>query len=1764
MAVSMLLTYPAVPFTVYASAYQGTETKQKSLDMDSIGESGGALLTEQNSSAASGSAAAVNTTLYNTREGEPVRPIEKLPQGYDQSLEDNDGLELKDAGAAFSDATECGKILSVTAGWNNQNQGHASVKDAESLFKKTEFTVLLDVKRDGTPDESDANKKVVFTIGNASQSLSLLSRDNTFGYGDKKGGVVTNPVEMTGINADGWNTLAMTYKEEAGGNGSVVVYVNGQKSAEAADIGFKLSEMSDLEAMLARSFNTNFLQNGQYDNFVVFGEALDETTLCEETAWRKWKRENTVNIMPLESAVAQAEELILEGFTSNELEAALQEAKDLLVRTDLTANDQETIDTAAETLNREYGKLKPTDIVIKASDVDAANLKKNGLTYKGFGMLNGNSTSNLLLDYKAEKPEEYWAMMEYLFGGEYPLFTSIKMEMGNDGNNSTGSEACTMRYENEEADVSRSPGFVMAADAKKINPDVKISILRWGVPNWVKDAGFAGNKQDENGWNALYRWYKETVFDAYEKYGYVIDFINPDTNETGDPDEEFIKWFAKQIENETNFPSYMDAEAQEAYHNIRIIASDENKGLQIVPSMRADEELYNAVDIIGFHYRTDATDDYVKMADVDDKEVWYSEGCATFGYSELQETKTTEYGYQSIGGYQSPLALMDSFITAFCSSRRTHYMFQPAIGSFYEGIQYGHKELLSARDPWSGYIHYDPALHMLEHFAKFAKFGWENEDNTNGIWMAVSQASKGSFAGTSNEHATAGIDGDAGYLTLAAPDKSNFSVVFVNNTQNSKKFRIKAEDMGIAADTALQIWETTTTESFLQNTGKVELKNGGWIVELPPYSVVTATTLTDVKLQSAPADGIHNEDRTVLDTDQTGRNANTEDEFLYADNFDYKEEEQMEQYNAKTGSTTKVDYLEARGNEPRYLLDTHGAWVVENGRLKHELENSVSQWNGGEPATIVGDFRWMDYTAEVQVQIPDAKEGVWAGLGIRSQTGMNWNNSGYTLRVDGAGNWELYRIGTKVRSGNVASSAEGTYKIALTGLDNTIIASIDGEMVATYQDVNPMLSGRVKFSSTWDQVYFDDFTVKKTSVGIPYALSMIDGQDKSVTYEGEWKIDNPGSGSADNWYRTVSIGEEGASFEFEMEGDGFAVIGENFDSVRLKIEVDGKEKESNAAVTAVPKRYEAYTMSGLGMGRHTVKITVQSGTLNLDALHILGEKTPADDNAVVKVLTEFPMQTVFAGKGIENLPEEVEVQKADGSTQKLSVNWNKNTEDLSKYLFKETSITGTLENGVNAAGFPVEVSVPIEVIPSGTVYFIDTVTGFGSGTTPPLTTESYDRIAALLGDQLLNKTYDQLKEDGNTWGLVDKDAGTKGYTSTANKTDTGIYGKDNKAGETLSYAFTLPAGLYTLYSEHREWWSQNRPMSTSITVNGETLDAGEILLNGSSGDLLHTYDFEVKEEQVVTYTVTATGTQAPVISWLAVSEKGSETDKSGLEEVIKTAEQLKETDYTETSYQAVKTALEAAKTILADEKAEQAAIDEAKENLIKAIEALEKKPDKPVRPVPDDSDDSDSDEDVQENAFLTSREESLVVGALGTSSIKEVTENDSGKLVVSTANEIVFVEKNGTLSKDKWQRVEGSWYFFGMDNKAVSGWLKRNEKWYHLNENSKKMETGWLKTKDGKWYLLDSVNGDMKTGWQQIADGKWYLLDSINGDMKTGWQQTADGKWYLLDDVNGDMKTGWQMVKGVWYYLTETGAMAEDTITPDGYTVGKDGAWTGR
>jgi len=71
------------------------------------------------------------------------------------------------------------------------------------------------------------------------------------------------------------------------------------------------------------------------------------------------------------------------------------------------------------------------------------------------------------------------------------------------------------------------------------------------------------------------------------------------------------------------------------------------------------------------------------------------------------------------------------------------------------------------------------------------------------------------------------------------------------------------------------------------------------------------------------------------------------------------------------------------------------------------------------------------------------------------------------------------------------------------------------------------------------------------------------------------------------------------------------------------------------------------------------------------------------------------------------------------------------------------------------------------------------------------------------------------------------------------------------------------------------------------------------------------------------------------------------------------------------------------------------------------------------------------------------------------------------------------------------------------------------------------------------------------------ADSKIYYLKS-NTEMAYKWIQ-LDNSWYYFDGFNG-MVTGWHKDVGKWYYLGNDGKMLANTTTPDGYTVGSDGA----
>lgn len=528
-------------------------------------------------------------------------------------------------------------------------------------------------------------------------------------------------------------------------------------------------------------------------------------------------------------------------------------------------------------------------------------------------------------------------------------------------------------------------------------------------------------------------------------------------------------------------------------------------------------------------------------------------------------------------------------------------IYQPAIGSYYEGAQYSFKELVSARDPWSGWMHYDAGLLILAHISKFAVTGWENETNTAGIWRGVASASKASAVQGTTSNAVDGRGGGENYMTLAAPTKDNFSTVIVNDSEYPMTYTLQTKNMKLKADQKLELWETRAADegAFNENYMKCiqELSadsNGVYSFAVKPNSAVTVTSLdvSDSKehTEAMPVEG----ERTVLDTDATGDVQNTEDGYLYADDFEYTGKT-VPVLDGKGGFTgEKEDYIASRGGEKgamaRYTHTLNGAFeVYKSGSGNHVLRQQLdkkstgvgSAWNSGDPVTLVGDYRWTNYTAAIDVLFERAADKQYAQIGIR-QTGRTHNlsnNAGYSLKVNDDGSWILYRAkmgstsskGTELASGSVDASqvTPGTwFQPKLRGEGNVIKAYINDTLVATYEDSNPITSGRVAIGCGNSYTRFDNLAVTKIKGYAPYYREYIDNMETydltpqknaKLVYNNKWSRTCANQGMF-VYQRSVSNSTgTGASITYTFNGTGLEVLGYNKSTGgTVNVTVDGQ------------------------------------------------------------------------------------------------------------------------------------------------------------------------------------------------------------------------------------------------------------------------------------------------------------------------------------------------------------------------------------------------------------------------------------------------------------------------------------------------------------------------------------------------------------------------------------------------------------------------------
>ncbi|AJQ96197.1 cellulose binding domain-containing protein [Gynuella sunshinyii] len=878
-----------------------------------------------------------------------------------------------------------------------------------------------------------------------------------------------------------------------------------------------------------------------------------------------------------------------------------------------------------------------TSITVDGNHVRSGNV--NGLTFKGFGVLSANGTSALLMDYKSQHPEKYAELLKILFGGPNPIMTHVKIEMGNDRNNSTGPDPATMRTANESANVRRAPGFQLAADARKINPNLKVSILRWNAPGWVTN-----NDQ-------VYTWFKNTILAAYREYGYMVDYVNPGVNERG-PDLNWTKQYESRIKSDST--GFQNSTERDLYNRIKIVISDEAGLGSFGGAMVSDASLRNAAPVAAYHYNTDddSAGNFTRLAEQYDLEVWNSEAQATFSNSAFRpnnNVRDPSVSGTGIGGINGPLEMGNTVIKGFYKSRRTHFIYQPAIGSFYEGGQYAFKELLSARDPWSGWIHYDAGLQVLRHFSWFANAGWENSNNSAGIWRVIPESS---YTGATGTNPVNGRNGSPSYMTLAAPDKQDFSTVFVNDSEYTKTYRLKVDNMDFSEQPVLELWETRAADSgeafnrhYMQYQCNLSAdSSGSYNITVKPYSVLTVTSLENIADPAfhtpLPVEG----ERTVLDTDATGAQQDSNNDMLYADDFDYSsktvpvignggEIAGIESYVAALGGSKSV--------MPRYFSDRNGAFEAylpegsDNYVLRQQLDQSImglgGTWNNGSPITGVGDGRWLNYKASVDVAFENSTHQInnnYAGIGARQQGGSNSHFSEgtpYILKILYDGSWLFQVDAVTVASGNVVTGAGGVridgfdsslyawHNLALQVVNNHVTAYLDNVKLAEYTDANPRLSGRVNFLSGYYHTRFDNLKVEKVSGYPPYYSELLDNMEiydlqsnpnEKLIYGGNWSHAN--GKSMYNYQRSLSVNQgAGATLEYTFDGTGVDILGPNNGSAVLEVTLDGQVVNGSAGTSASKEFYQTYTLRGLSSGVHTVKFRVLSGTLVVDAVAVV-------------------------------------------------------------------------------------------------------------------------------------------------------------------------------------------------------------------------------------------------------------------------------------------------------------------------------------------------------------------------------------------------------------------------------------------------------------------------------------------------------------------------------------------------------------------------------
>lgn len=401
-----------------------------------------------------------------------------------------------------------------------------------------------------------------------------------------------------------------------------------------------------------------------------------------------------------------------------------------------------------------------------------------GVVFDGLGLVNGGgATSVLLKDYPEPQRSQILDMVyKPMFGASV---SALFVEIPGDGNSTQGSMPSHM-HTRDDLNYSRGYTWWIMQEAQKRNPELTLDGTAWSAPAWIGNGNFWSQDAAD--------YYVKWLEGLRDVYGLKFSAIGC-RNEKGDS-YEFVKMLRKTLD-------------ANGFEDLPIHAFDNwyAEKLNFVFDMEKDEELRNAIDIIGghvFYEERPVSEEQKALAAKMGKRIW----------------DTEDHVYKK--GFDCLISLVECFNLNYIKNNATKIVNWYDIAGIYPLEPYSEDPpTVLAYEPWSGHYKVRQALWGYAHYGQFCKVGWEY---LNGGCTALQKG---------------------GNLVTLRSGKDYSVIIQTKGATETQQIYVKVG--GGLSRKDLCLWVSNEQEQFVQQAD-VELQGGVFCMTLEPNHVYSLST----------------------------------------------------------------------------------------------------------------------------------------------------------------------------------------------------------------------------------------------------------------------------------------------------------------------------------------------------------------------------------------------------------------------------------------------------------------------------------------------------------------------------------------------------------------------------------------------------------------------------------------------------------------------------------------------------------------------------------------------------------------------------------------------------------------------------------------------------------------------------------------------------------------------------------------------------------